>query len=308
MKQAAKKAGPAITRIGGKEVKLTNQDKIFWPEEKFTKGDVVRYYQAIASYILPYLKNRPQSLKRNPGGITDPGFYQKDAGDDTPPWLKTISLYSESADRDIDYILCNDKATLAYLNNLGCIELNPWHSTVSALDNPDYMIIDIDPSDGNSFEQVIECAAVIHELFRKAGADHYCKTSGASGIHIYVPTGKKYTYDQIKDFAELICQMAHEQLPEFTSMERNLKKRGMKIYMDHLQNRKGQTIASVYSLRPYPGATVSAPLEWKEVKPGLSPLQFTIKNMAQRIEKKGDLFKAVLGKGIDLRKCLKALS
>ena len=204
--------------------------------------------------------------------------------------------------------MCDNQPTLTYLNNLGCIEINPWHSTVRALDMPDYLIIDIDPSEKNTFEQVIEAANVVKQVLDRAGAKSFCKTSGASGLHIYVPTAKKYTYEQVKDFAYIICMLANEELKDFTTLERNLQKRGNKhIYMDYLQNRKGQTIASVYSLRPKTGATVSAPLEWKEVKKGLTPQDFTIYNMAQRIKKRGDIFKGVLDKGIDLDKCLKKL-
>ena len=297
-----------VFKSGSVEVKLSNLDKIFWPEEKVTKGDVIKYYQSVSKHILPFLKDRPQSLLRTPNGIKDGGFFQKDAGQAAPEWVKHQKIYSESVNKDIDYILCNNAATLAYLNNLGCIELNPWHSTVKDLDRPDYMIIDIDPSEKNTFDQVIEAANVVHEIFKKAGADSYCKTSGATGLHIYVPAQKKYTYDQLKDFAHLICMMATEQLPKFTSLERNLGKRGKNmIYMDHLQNRRGQTISSVYSLRPKKGATVSMPLKWNEVKPGLSPQDFNIKNALKRIEKYPDLFKPVLGKGIDLMKCLEKL-
>jgi len=297
-----------ILSFGKIKVKTTNRKKIFWPKEKITKGDVIDYYIGISKYILPYLKDRPQSLKRNPNGITDFGFFHKDAGQDAPAWVKSKKIFSGSANKDIDYILCNNAATLAYLNNLGCIEINPWHSTIQKLDHPDYLVIDIDPSEKNTFNQVIETALVIREIFKKAGAESYCKTSGATGMHVYVPTQKKYTYDQLKDFAHLVCMLAQEELPKFTSLERNLKKRGNKmIYLDHLQNRRGQTISSVYSLRPKEGATVSMPLEWKEVKPGLSPADFTIYNALKRIEKKGDLFKGVLGKGIDLVKCLRLL-
>jgi bifunctional non-homologous end joining protein LigD len=293
--------------IEGHSLKLTNLDKIFWPDEGYTKGDVIRYYQSISKYILPYLKDRPQSLFRTPNGIKDKGFFQKDAGDAAPDWVKTIEIYSESANKDIDYILCNDQATLSYLNNLGCIEINPWHSSVKSLDMPDYIVIDIDPSDKNSFEEVIETARVVHEVLKKAGAESFCKTSGATGLHIYIPTNKKYTYDQVKDFAQLICSFTNEQLPKFTSMERNLKSRGNKIYLDHLQNRRGQTISTVYSLRPRPGATVSTPLRWTEVKPGLTPLQFTIETLPKRLDKIGDIFLGILGKGIDLKKCLTRL-
>lgn len=296
-----------IYSFGKTKVKVTHPDKIFWPDEKITKSDVVKYYLSISDYILPYLKNRPQSLKRNPNGILDKGFFHKDAGDEAPPWVKSKKIFSESANKDIDYIICNDKATLTYLNNLGCIELNPWHSTVTMLDKPDYLIIDIDPSEKNSFEEVIEAANVIHELLEKAKAENFCKTSGATGLHVYVPLNKKYTYDQARDFANLICMLTNEQLPAFTSLERNLEKRGKKMYLDYLQNRRGQTISSVYSLRPHPGATVSTPLKWKEVKIGLYPDKFNIHTTLNRLTKMGDIFSGVLGNGINLEKCLSLL-
>ncbi len=297
-----------IFTFGKSKLKVTHFDKIYFPEDGVTKGDVVNYYISIADYILPYLKGRPESLLRNPNGIHQKGFFHKDAAGDAPSFVKSQKVYSESNNKDIDYIICDNNATLTYLNNLGCIEINPWHSTIEALDKPDYLIIDIDPSDKNTFEQVIETANVIKQVLDKAGAPGFCKTSGASGMHIYVPTGKKYTYEQVKDFTWLICMLANNELKDFTTLERNLQKRGNKhIYLDYLQNRKGQTISSVYSLRPKQGATVSTPLLWKEVKSGLSPKQFTIHNTVERIKKSGDIFKGVLGKGIDLKKCLKNL-
>ncbi len=297
-----------ILTFGKIKVKTTNRSKIFFPDEGITKGDVIDYYISVSRYILPYLKDRPESLKRNPNGIKDAGFFHKDAGQEAPEWVKSSPVYSESTKKNIDYIICNNQATLTYLNNLGCIEINPWHSTIQKPDRPDYMIIDIDPSEKNTFEQVIEAANVFHDIFEKIGAPNFCKTSGATGMHVYVPTGKKYTYDQLKDFAHLVCMMAQEEMPDFTSLQRNLKKRGNKvIYLDHLQNRRGQTISSVYSLRPKEGASVSMPVHWKEVKPGLSPQDFTIHNALKRIEKQGNIFKGVLGKGIDLAKCLKKL-
>ena len=295
--------------IGKTKVKITNRSKIYFPDDKITKGDVVDYYQKMAAYILPYLKDRPESLKRNPGGIMDAGFFHKDAGDNAPTFVKSVPLFSESANKDIDYIICNDKATLAYLNNLGCIEINPWNSTTKKLDNPDYLIIDIDPSDKNNFEQVIETANAFKKVLDKANAECFCKTSGSTGLHIFVPMGKKYLYEQVKDFAHLLCTLVHELLPGFTSLERNLARRGNKnIYLDYLQNRRGQTLACAYSLRPKKGATVSAPLHWKEVKKGLHPSQFTIHNILARVKKEGDLFKGVLSKGVDLKKCLEKLS
>jgi bifunctional non-homologous end joining protein LigD len=298
----------SFLKIGRTKVKVTNLKKSYWPEEGYTKGDVIAYYQSVSDYILPYLKDRPQSLLRNPNGIRDKGFFQKDAGDEAPSWVKSEPIFSPSANKMIDYIVCNNAATLAYMNNLGCIEINPWHSTVRKQEHPDYLIIDIDPSDKNTFDQVIEAAQVVRSIFERAGVKSYCKTSGASGLHVYAPAEKKYTYDQLKDFSQLVCMLAQQQLPDFTTLERNLRKRGNKrIYMDYLQNRKGQTISSVYSLRPRKGATVSMPLEWKEVKPGLKPAQFHILNALQRIKKKGDVFAGVLDKGLNLEKSLKLL-
>lgn len=296
-----------VVKVQGHELKFTHLDKVYWPEEGITKGEVIEYYNSIHKYILPYLKDRPQSLKRNPNGITDKGFFHKDAGDAAPEWVDSIELYSESADKEIDYILCNNKATLLYLNNLGCIEINPWNSRVKSLDNPDYLIMDIDPSDKNTFDDVIDAARVIKDVLDKAGATSFCKTSGASGLHVYVPLGAKYDYEQARSFAEIIASLTLEQLPDTTTMERSLNKRKGKIYLDYLQNKRGQTLASVYSLRPVPGATISTPLDWKEVKHGLSPAQFTMKTLPKRLTKKGDLFKGILMKGIDMAKCLKKL-
>lgn len=312
-KQTADTAGTDSTKekdisFGRKKVHVTNLTKIFWPDEGITKGDVIDYYISVSKYILPFLKNRPQSLKRNPNGIRDAGFYHKDAGDEAPEFVKSVKIHSESTNKDIDYILCNDQPTLTYLNNLGCIEINPWHSSTPKLDKPDYVVIDIDPSDGNTFNEVIEAAQVIRSVLKRGGAESYCKTSGATGLHIYIPTGKQYTYDQLKEFAHIVCILTQEQLPDTTTLERNLKKRGSKmIYLDHLQNRRGQTISSVYSLRPKEGAPVSMPVKWTEVKPGLTPQTFNIHNALKRIEKYPDAFTPVLGKGIDLMKVLNKL-
>lgn len=303
-------ATPADKIINAGKIKLpvSHPDKLYWPDEGITKGMMVDYYQSVAKFILPYLKNRPQSLNRTPGGIAQSGFYHKDAGENAPSWVKSFPVYSESSQKQVDYIVCNDKQTMAYLNNLGCIELNPWHSVISKPDHPDYLIIDLDPSEKNTFEQVIDAALHFKELMDKIKIPSYCKTSGSSGIHIFVPMGKKYNYEQVKDFAHVMCMIVQNQIPEFTTLERSLSKRGKnKMYLDYLQNRKGQTIASVYSLRPKAGAPVSMPLFWKEVKPGLTPQQFNIHNALKRIEKNGDIFRGVFDHGINIEKCLKQL-
>ncbi len=299
----------ATINTGSKKVAFSHLDKVFWPDEGFTKGDVIDYYNTVYPYIIRYMKERPESLYRTPNGIKEKGFFHKDAGQAAPPWVKSVSMYSESAEKEIHYIICNDKPTLLYLANLGCIEMNPWNSRLKTIDNLDYLVLDLDPSEKNTFEQVIEVANVIKEILDKAGAQSFPKTSGATGIHIYVPLGARYTYDQAKDFSHMVAMMAHEQLPDTTSLERSLSKRSKKnIYIDFLQNRKGQTLSCAYSLRPKPGASVSTPLEWKEVKKGLHPTDFTFKNIMGRVEKKGDLFGGVLLKGIDMMKCIKRLS
>ncbi len=297
-----------LLKIGSKSIQLSNLSKIFWPKEGFTKGDVIEYYKKIAPYLLPYLKNRPLSLKRNPNGIIDDGFYQKDAGENAPSWIKKIDIHSASNNKTIHYIMCNDLTSLLYIANLGCIEMNPWFSTANKIDKPDYMVIDIDPSANNTFDQVIETALMVKSILDSAGAESYCKTSGATGLHIFVPMGGKYEYEQVKQFAHVIATLTNEQLPNTTTLIRSLSKRAdNKIYIDYLQNRRGQTLACAYSLRPKPGAPVSTPLLWKEVKPGLNPLHFTIDSIHKRIEKTGDLFAPVLAKGIDLKKCLDKL-
>jgi bifunctional non-homologous end joining protein LigD len=300
--------GTKIIMVSGNELKLTNQTKIYFPDEGYTKGDVINYYNTMYKFILPYLKDRPESLNRTPNGITNKGFYQKDAGGQAPDWVHSIKLYSESAKKDIDYIICNDKLTLLYLNNLGCIEINPWNSRLGSLEYPDYMVIDLDPSDKNTFEEVIDAALATKEVLDKAGAKSFIKTSGSSGLHIYVPMGGLYTYDQVRDFCKIIVMQVQNMMPDNTTLERSLKKRSdKKMYLDFLQNRQGQTLACAYSLRPKKGATASAPLDWKEVKRGLHPSQFDIKTLPKRVEKIGDIFKGVLGKGVDVLKCLKKL-
>jgi bifunctional non-homologous end joining protein LigD len=185
--------------------------------------------------------------------------------------------------------------------------MNPWNSTAQKIDKPSYVVIDIDPAPKNTFDEVIDTALAVKNVLDKAGIDGYCKTSGATGLHVYIPMGGKYTYDQVKDFAHIIASLTVQQLPLITSIERSLAKRGNKIYVDFLQNRKGQTLACAYSARPKPGATVSTPLLWEEVKKGLHPSNFTIHNILERVGKMGDIFLPVLGKGINLGKCLQKL-
>ena len=290
------------------KVTISNRDKIFWPDEGFTKGDVIDYYKRISAYILPHLKERALSLKRNPNGIVDRGFYHKDAGENAPGYVSVFKVKNESKKGEmIDYIVCNNKATLLYLANLGCIEMNPWNSMRKTPDKPTWMVIDIDPAPQNKFYQVVDVALVVKEILDSLQVTSYCKTSGSSGLHVYVPLKNKYDYKDVKELAHGVASVVQQQLPETTTLVRSLSKRGPRIYIDYLQNATGQTLASVYSIRPVPGAYVSAPLEWKEVNHDLSPSDFTIRNIFERVENKGDLFKEVLNGTTNVRKAMKML-
>lgn len=293
-----------VKKVKGHELKFTNVKKIYWPKEKISKGDMINYYYQIAPYILPYLKNRPQSMNRHPDGIDGESFYYKDVTGKAPAWIETYRYKSESDGRDRNYLVATDEASLLYMASLGCIEMNPWHSRVKTEDYPDWCVIDLDPAK-NTFNQVIEAARVTHEILESMGVKSYPKTSGSTGIHIYIPLEAKYTYEQSKEFARVIATMVQRELPEFTSIERVVKKRQGKMYIDFLQNRAQATISAPYSLRPKPGATVSMPLYWEEVKKGLKMTDFNIHNALDRIKREGDIFKPVLGKGIDLLKAIK---
>ncbi|MBD3581286.1 DNA ligase D [Flavobacterium selenitireducens] len=291
-----------VRKINGHDLKFTNLSKVYWPEDGFTKRDLFNYYYQIADYILPYLKDRPLSLNRFPGGIHGKSFYQKDVKDKAPDWAKTFP-YTTSDGEDKEYLVGDQEDTLLWMATLGCIEMNPWFSTVKHPDHPDYCVIDLDP-DENTFEQVIEVAQEVRKILDAIGIPGYPKTSGSTGIHIYIPLGAKYSYDQSQMFAKLIVTLIHNQLSDFTSLERQIKNRGGKMYLDFLQNRPGATIAGPYSLRPKIGATVSMPLDWSEVKPGLKMSDFTISNAVARVKSVGDLFKGTLEKGIDMEKAL----
>jgi bifunctional non-homologous end joining protein LigD len=291
------------TKVAGKLLRFTNLNKLYWPKEGITKRDMINYYAAISPYLLPYLKDRPQSLNRFPEGITGFNFYQKNVEDKVADWIPRFPYMSESDGTKKEFLVCEDLATLLYMANLGCIELNPWHSRTPKPEFPDYCLIDLDP-DTNSFEQVITCAQVVKEILDAIGAPSFVKTSGSTGLHILVPLGAKYSFEQSRMLAEIVVGIVNRRLPEFTSVERSPAKRKGKIYLDFMQNRQIQTMASAYSLRPKPGATVSAPLYWEEVRKGLKIANFNIYNMQNRVTEVGDLLKGVLGKGINMKQLL----
>jgi bifunctional non-homologous end joining protein LigD len=293
--------------VNGHELKFTNLSKIFWPKEKFSKRDMINYYYAVAPYILPYLKDRPQTLNRHPNGIEGKSFYQKDVKGKAPAWIETYPYFSYADNREKEFLVCTNEASLLYIASLGSIEINPWHSRRNSPDHPDWCIIDLDP-DQNSFNQVIEAAQVTKKILDAIGIPSYPKTSGSTGLHIYIPLGAKYSYHDSKEFGRKIATLIHHELQGFTSIERKTADRGGKMYVDFLQNRPQATVAAPYSLRPKPGAPVSMPLHWEEVKKGLKIIDFHINNAIPRLKEHGDIFKPVLGKGINMEKALKKLN
>jgi bifunctional non-homologous end joining protein LigD len=291
--------------IGGHMVSLTNQRKVYWPNDGYTKGDLINYYREVASSILPYLNDRPLSLNRHPNGIQGASFFQRDVSNQPPPsWVKTAELTFDG--KRVRSALCQDEASLVYLANLGCIELNPWNARVRTLDSPDYALLDLDPED-ISFESVVETAQAIRRVLERIGAEARCKTSGKRGLHIYIPFGGDHGHEQAKRFAELIASIVNAKLPAITSLVRSPGRRQGRVYLDYLQNGKGKTLAAAYSVRPYSGATVSTPLRWTEVRRGLDPAAFTIRTLPKRLSRVGDLWKPILGPGIDLPACLERL-
>jgi bifunctional non-homologous end joining protein LigD len=298
-----------VKNIAGHDMKFGNLSKVFWPavgnkpKKDVTKRDMVNYYYQLAPYMVPYYKDRPQTLNRFPNGIEGTAFYQKDVKGKAPAWIETFPYHSYTDGRDKEFLVFTDEASLLYIASLGCIEINPWSSRRQAPDNPDWCIIDLDP-DKNTFEQVIEAACVTKQLLDAIEIPAWCKTSGSTGLHIYIPLGAKYDYEQSKEFARVIAKLVHGQIPEYTSIERKVADRNGKMYIDFLQNRPQATVAGPYSLRPKPGAPVSMPLHWEEVKKGLSIRDFTIFNAVDRVKEQGDIFKGVLEEGIDMHKVL----
>jgi bifunctional non-homologous end joining protein LigD len=293
----------ATTNFNGVELQFTHLNKIYWPQEMVTKRDMLNYYIAVAEYMLPHLRNRPMSLNRFPDGVGGPHFYQKDVTGKAPIWATTFAHDTAKGEHH-NYIVGSDIPSLLWMAGQGCIEINPWLSRVNSPENPDHCVIDLDPDEHNTFDQVIEAAFVVKGIADALGIPSFPKTSGSTGIHIYIPLGAGYTYEQSQVLAKLIVSAVNNELSHFTTLERMTTARNGKMYLDFLQNRPEATIAGVYSLRPKPGATVSMPLHWDEVKPGLKMGDFTIFNAIDRLKETGDLFKDVLNNGIDLVKTI----
>lgn len=284
---------PSEVLFAGRKLKVTNLDKLFWPGDGYTKGDLIKYYTEIAPYIIPHLLNRPLVFTRYPNGIEGKSFYQKNAPSHLPEWIKTYPWYSEDSERIINFILVEETAALLWLANQACLEIHPWLSSIQSIDYPDFLVIDLDPSEGSTYEEVKRIALVTKELLDKLNLNSYLKTSGSQGLHIYVPVVNEYTYSDIRSFGEQLARIICNVLPDIATIERSVAKRGRKVYVDYMQNVQGKTLSCVYSVRPLPGAPVSTPLRWEEIH-DFTPRDFTIKSILPRLKEQGDLFQEVL--------------
>jgi bifunctional non-homologous end joining protein LigD len=288
----------ASLRIGSQTLKFTNLKKVYYPDDGFTKRDVLNYYDGVADLILPHLKDRPLSLKRYPNGIKQDYFFQKDAADSFAPWLRTERI------DDIHYVFADDRASLLYLVNLGCIDHNPWMSRSPSLDNPDFILIDLDPQEC-PFDKIVDAALVVKRVLDRIGLVGYPKTTGGDGMHVYVPVEPVYSYEETRTFADLISRLAIAEDPNLFTTPRSVAKRQKnRVYFDYLQNGRSKTIAAPYVLRAYSGAPVATPLEWSEVRRGLHPTQFNITNALDRFAACGDLFAGVLNAPQELETAL----
>ncbi len=280
----------STVEVDGHSLKFTNLDKIYYPEDGYTKRDLLNYYATVAPLLLPYLKDRPLSLKRYPNGIHEPFFFQKNTPNGYPSWLRTETV------EKIRYVLAQDRASLLYLTNLGCIDQNPWMSRTGSLDQPDYILIDLDPQECE-FAKIVEAALLVKQKLDAIGLVGYPKTTGGDGMHIFVPIERGYSYEQARTFAEVIARMLAAERPDlFTTPRAVAAREKNRVYFDYLQIAESKTISAPYVARAYTGAPVSTPLAWDEVKPSLHPSQFTIGNAPERFARTGDLFAGVLEK------------
>jgi bifunctional non-homologous end joining protein LigD len=289
------------------DIQFTNLDKIFWPDEGYTKGDLIEYYRSVGPWILPYLADRPVVLTRYPDGVNGKSFFQKDAPGFVPDWIRTERMWSEVAERDIDYFICDDEAALLYLANLGTIPLHVWASRTSSIDRPDWSVLDLDPK-GAPFSDVVQVAQATHAVCEEIGLPNFVKTSGSSGLHVLIPLGGQLRYDEARSLGELIARVIVAELPDITTLARQISRREGKVYIDYLQIGAGRLLVAPFSVRPLPGAPVSMPLRWSEVNSKLDIRSYTIKNAAARMKKlKRDPLRDVLTMSPDLTSAIERL-
>ena len=289
-------------------IKLTNLDKVFWPEEGYTKRDLIEYYRSVAPWMLPFLRDRPLVLDRYPNGITGKSFFQKNAAEITSGRLRTVPVRGESSQREIEYFLCDDEGSLLYLANKAAIPIHVWSSRLPDLERPDWCILDLDPK-GAPFDHVVRIALTIRGLCEEIELPSFVKTSGGSGLHILLPMGRQLDHERVRQLGELLARVVIDRLPDIATTARTISARKGKVYVDALQNGRGKLLVAPYSVRPQPGATVSTPLRWSEVGPHLDVRRFTIRTVPERLqEMKEDPLLPVLDARPDLARSLELLS
>ena len=292
--------------VSDRVVTLTNPTKIFWPDEGYTKSDLVAYYERMAPWLLPYLRERPLVLARYPDGISGKSFFQKDAPEWAPEWIRRERIHARGVERDIDYFVVDDVESLRYVANTGTIPLHLWASRVGTLERPDWLVLDLDPK-GAPFTDVVKVALALRAILERLGLASYPKTSGATGLHVLLPLGARYSYEETRTFARLLATLVVEAVPAISTIVRGIQARGGKVYVDFGQNGPGQTIVAPLSVRPLPGAPVSCPLRWSEVTARLDPPRFTIRTAPARLDRMGDPTAPVLGPGVDIAAALARL-
>ncbi|MGE5580340.1 MAG: non-homologous end-joining DNA ligase [Bacillota bacterium] len=285
--------GAVMVRVGERDLQLTHLDKVYWPDAGLTKRDLIDYYVAMAPVLLPHLKDRPLSLVRYPNGILEEGFYQKDAPQGMPEWVRIAPLWSKERSSYINFILCDNVETLVWMANSGVIEINPWLSRYDNPDCPDFAVVDVDPSEGTTWEDVKVVARMVKSLLDQWKLVGFPKVSGATGLHVYIPVEPRYSYKEISTFVKYGATFIRDAYPEKVTLERKVKDRTGKVYIDYPQNARGQTISSVYGVRASPGAPVSMPVTWEELD-RVHPKSWSILTAPERVRVIGDLFSHVL--------------
>jgi bifunctional non-homologous end joining protein LigD len=285
-----------VLTIDGKEVRLTNLRKVFWPERGLTKGDLLQYYADVSSVLLPHIRYRAMVMKRYPHGAAGTFFFMKRAPAPRPSWIRTCAI-DHGSGNVIDFPVIDDRAALLWVINLGCIDLNQWYATCDDVDRPDYLHFDLDPGVGATFDHVIETATVVHAALDSLKMPSLVKTTGSKGMHVYVPIARGPVQKEVWTFAKALAQELAARTPALITAEYRVAKRPRgRVLVDYNQNRWGSTLASVYSVRPRPEATVSTPVTWKEVDRGIRIEDFTMQNVPARVAKVGDLWKPLVEK------------
>jgi len=280
-----------ILELDGKRLRLSNLNKVYFPESGYTKRDLLAYYYRMADYVLAFLRDRPLVLRRYPDGIKGQAFFQKDLREGVPEWFTTVPLDSEERGKEIHYATANDRASLLFLTGLGCIDHNPWSSRYTDLEHPDYFFFDLDPSEGTDFSVVVKIAGALHEKLEELGLVNYLKTSGATGIHLYIPVERVYTYEQLRTFAEIVARTVASEHPNLVTNERSVARRPAgRVLIDVQQNALGRPLAAPYAVRAFPKAPVSTPILPRELRKNLRPETLNIKTIFARLKEKGDLW------------------